>query len=146
MLGPTIRAALKHAEFSEIALLTSARPTISATSDWRAGPSSTLARPTPVASTATCQYSTWPTYTSAPSRRAWPPSTAWVTIKSRFLGSRSASAPETIEKSRIGPNWSVPIRPRSSGDEVRVSTSQDWATVCIHDPIWATCWAVKMRR
>ena len=60
MLGPTMRAELKHAELSEIALPTSARPTISATKDWRAGPSSTLASPTPVASTATCQYSTWP--------------------------------------------------------------------------------------
>ncbi len=31
MLGPTMRAELKQAEFSEIALPTSARPTISAT-------------------------------------------------------------------------------------------------------------------
>ena len=56
--GPTIRAALKEAEFSATALATSARPTISATSDWRAGWSSTLTSPEQNASTATCQYST----------------------------------------------------------------------------------------
>src|SRR5581483_6787053 len=146
MLGPMIRAVLKHAELSEIALLTSSRPTISATSDCRAGPSSTLASPTPVASTATCQYSTWPRYTSVPSSRASPPSTDWVTIRTRFLGSRSASAPDTMEKRRIGPNCSVPISPSKSGDEVSCSTSHDWATVCIQEPTWATNWAAKKRR
>src|SRR4030095_3565976 len=90
MLGPTIRAALKHAELSETALLTSDRATTSATSDWRAGLSSTLARPTPVASTATCQYSTWPTHTRAPSSSAWPPSTAWGTMSSRLVGTPGA--------------------------------------------------------
>src|SRR5258705_12147019 len=146
MLGPTMRAELKHAELSEIALPTSARPTISATNDWRAGPSNTLASPTPVASTATCQYSTCPPYTSAPSTSAWAPITDWVTSNSRRLGTRSATAPDTIEKRRIGPNWSVPMRPRSSGDEVSWSTSQDCATVCIQEPTWATNCAEKNRR
>src|SRR6266851_2432794 len=146
MLGPTMRAALKQAELSDTALPRSARPTISATKDWRAGPSSTLASPTPVASTATCQYSTWPPYTSAPSTSAWPPSTDWVTSSSRRLRTRSATAPDTIEKSRIGANWSVPMRPSRSGDEVSCSTSQDWATVCIQEPTWATNCAAKNRR
>ncbi len=35
--GPTIRAALKAAEFSATAFATSPLPTISMTNDWRAG-------------------------------------------------------------------------------------------------------------
>src|SRR6266851_3002107 len=146
MLGPTMRAPLNEAEFSDTALLRSERPTISATKDCRAGLSSTLASPTPVASTATCQYCTWPEATSAARARAWQPSTVWVTIRSRRLGRRSARAPDTMEKRRIGPNWSVPIRPSLSGEDVSWSTSQDWATVCIHEPIWATSCATKNRR
>src|SRR6266478_1405998 len=146
MLGPTMRAPLKEAEFSDTALLRSERPTISATKDCRAGLSSTLASPTPVASTATCQYCTWPEATSAARARAWQPSTVWVTIRSRRLGRRSARAPDTIEKRRIGPNWRVPIRPSLSGESVSWSTSHDWATVCIHEPIWATSCAAKNRR
>src|SRR5260370_1295803 len=134
MLGPTMRAPLKDAEFSDTALLRSERPTLSATKDCRAGLSSTLASPTPVASTATCQYCTWPEATSAARARAWQPSTVWVTIRSRRLGRRSARAPDTMEKRRIGPNWSVPIRPSLSGEDVSWSTSQAWAPVCIHDP------------
>src|SRR5712691_10785446 len=67
-------------------------------------------------------------------------------MSSRRLGRRSARAPDTIEKSRIGPNWSVPISPSRSGDDVSCSTSQDWATVCIQEPTWATSCATKKRR
>jgi len=56
--GPTMRARLKPAELSATALDTSARPTSSITNDWRAGWSTTLAKPSARPNVATCQYST----------------------------------------------------------------------------------------
>ena len=141
-----IRAALKDAEFRATALATSLRPTISATKDCRAGCSSTLASPLVKASTATCQYSTRPEATRAARIRARPPRAVWVHMRSRRLGRRSARAPEAMEKSRMGANWRDPMSPSLNGDGLIWSTSQDCATVCIHDPVCATNWAAKKRR
>ena len=53
--GPTMRAALKEAEFSATALARSALPTISTMNDWRAGESNVWARPASTATAPTCQ-------------------------------------------------------------------------------------------
>ena len=145
MLGPTMRAELKQAEFNEIALPTSpgppSRPRRTAArarrARWRAR-SRCEHRHVPVLHVASVHERAQPS--------AWPPITDWVTSSSRRLRTRSAIAPDTIEKRRIGPNWSVPIRPSSNGEEVSWSTSQDWATVCIQDPTCATNCAAKKRR
>src|SRR5262245_14081545 len=144
--GPTMRAALNEAELRATALATLARPTISATSDCRAGWSSTFTRPEQKARRATCQYSTWPEATRAARPKAWPPCAICVITMSRRFCTRSARAPEAREKSRMGANWSEPISPSLKGDEVSWRTSHDWATVCIQLPVWATIWAPKKRR
>jgi hypothetical protein len=55
-------------------------------------------------------------------------------------------APLTSEKSRMGANCMVPMRPSRSGESVSCSTSHDWATVCIQPETSATIWARKNRR
>ena len=144
--GPTMRAALKAAEFSATALTRSALPTSSAISDWRAGPSTVWARPASTATTPTCQYRTRPEATSAASTSASVASVRLVATSSRRLGSRSAMAPLTIEKRRIGANCRVPMSPSRRGESVSCSTSHDWATVCIQPETSATIWARKKRR
>ena len=136
--GPTMRAALNAAEFSATALATSSLPTRSITYDWRAGWSKTLAKPSRRPSTATCQYSTRPVATSAPSSSAWQASVVCVMTSNRRFGSRSATAPVTTAKSSTGENWRVEMRPSLKGEPVSWSTSHACATVCIQPPTSAT--------
>ena len=144
--GPTMRAALKAAELSATALTRSALPTISAMYDWRAGMSNACARPASTATTPTCQYRTRPDTTSAASTSASAARVSCVTKRTRRLGRRSAKAPVTIENSKIGPNCSVPMRPRRRGESVSCRTSQDCATVCIQPDTSAASCATKNRR
>ncbi len=38
----------------------------------------------------------------------------------------------------MGPDWRVAMSPRRNGESVSWRTSQDWLTVCIQLPTWAT--------
>jgi hypothetical protein len=138
--GPTMRAVLNAAEFSATALTMSSLPTSSATKDCRVGMSSVFTQPRMVASTHTCQYSTWPKRTSSPRVRASEAMPIWVARSTRRLGSRSARAPVNTENRSTGANWSVPIRPSLSGEPVSWRTSQAWPTDCIHEPTCETTW------
>src|SRR2546425_365683 len=129
-----------------MALVSPGLPTRSTMKDWRAGMSSVLASPYRVASTATCQYLTWPLHTSADRASAWTMSALWVPMMSRRLRTRSLMAPPTKENRSIGANCSVPIIPSLNGELVSSSTSHDWPTLCIQVPISETSWPPQKRR
>jgi hypothetical protein len=67
-------------------------------------------------------------------------------MRSRRLETRSATTPDTREKSKRGANCKVPSKPSLRGELVSCNTSHDWATVCIHPPVSAANWARKKRR
>src|SRR6202035_973785 len=46
----------------------------------------------------------------------------------------------------MGPNWSVPIRPRRNGELVSSSTSHDCPTDCIHVPMRETSCPIQKKR
>ena len=62
----------------------------------------------------------------------------WVTISTERFEKRSAITPANGEKSRIGRNCSPVVMPRAPALPVRASTSQSWATRCIHVPTLET--------
>ena len=139
--GPVILARLKTALFSAIAFGRSARPTISMANDCLVGLSTTVARPSPNASTYTCQIRTVPVTASTPRINARPPMVAWVTIRTRRLGYRSAIIPPHRLNSSRGRNCSpVAIPTATPLPCVSSSTSQSCATRCIQVPVFEiTC-------
>jgi hypothetical protein len=136
--GPRIRPVLKMVEFSPTALARSSLPTISTTNDCRTGLSTAETRPSAVASTSTCQYCTIPATSSRPRTRATSASPDWVASRSLRLSMRSASTPPQSPRTRAGPNCSAVMIPSAVPELVRVSTSQSWATRCIHVPVSET--------
>ena len=61
-----------------------------------------------------------------------------VTIITDRFEKRSAITPAIGENSRIGRNCKPVVRPRAPALPVRASTSQSWATRCIHVPVFET--------
>jgi hypothetical protein len=95
------------------------------------------------ATTATVQYRACPLHTTIPSVSASAHCTDCVNIRMLRFGRRSARIPAKTEKSRIGPNCNVAMRPRRNGECVSCRTSHDWVTVCIHMQICETMLPAK---
>ena len=68
---------------------------------------------------------------------------AWVTIRRRRLGMRSASSPPQAPNSSIGRNCSAVVKPTATPLSVRVRTTQIAATVCIQVPEREISWPAK---
>jgi len=84
--GPAIRARLKTALFSAMALAMPAGPTISATNVCRVGLSTTATRPSAKASRYTCQTVTRLVLSSTARMSASAPMAAWVANRMRRRG------------------------------------------------------------
>ena len=70
-----------------------------------------------------------------------PPAILWVVASNRRFGIRSASTPPGKPSINVGPNWHTLMRPSWNADPVIVSTSHDWASVCIQVPVKEPSWA-----
>ncbi len=141
-----MRARLKIALFSAMALGMRAWPTISVTNACRVGLSTTVASPSPKASAKTCQMRTAPVSASTPRIRASSPIAVWVIIRMRRLGYRSATAPPQGLAS-MGRNCSPVATPSAVPlPWVSWSTSQSWATRCIQVPLLEMTWPVANSR
>ena len=88
--GPTTRAALKTAEFSEMALIRSSLEVIWMTSAWRPGISKALMMPSNPASVSTCQTWMRPESVRAASTKACSIDSVWVTMTTFWREKRSA--------------------------------------------------------
>ena len=72
--------------------------------------------------------------------------TAWTTISVGRFGSVSARMPANSPKIITGMNWAAATIPSQSGSWVSWSTSQAWATCCIHVPTSEIAWPAKNSR
>ena len=138
--GPTIRAALKIAEFRATALPMSSRPTISMTNDWRVGMSMAWVQPRAKARMTISQTWTVPVAVRMPRMKARLIETDWVAMSVRRLGRLSATIPPNRPKIITGTNCAAATTPSMNGSFVRVRTSQAWATACIQVPTSEMSW------
>ena len=144
--GPTTRAALNTAEFSEMALMRSSLLVIWITSAWRPGMSKALITPSRPASTSTCQTWTRPVRVSAASTNACTIDRVCVTMTTFRREKRSAAMPPRGPSANTAiwaQNQAVPSR---SSEWVRRYTSQLCATFCIQVPTSETIWPLIKRR
>jgi hypothetical protein len=102
--GPMIRAEWIRTLLRPTALTTRSEPTISITKLWRAGLSNALTVPRAKTSANTIQGSTTPPAVTPQSASAGSAISTWVTISSRCLSTRSASAPPQAPTSSMGRN------------------------------------------
>ena len=132
--GPTIRAALKIAELSATAFVTSSRPTISTENACRVGMSMAFVKPSRSASTKMCHTCTVLVAVSTASTNASVIADACVTISVRRFGRWSATRPPNRPNTSTGVNCAAATSPSANGLPVSARTSQAWATVCIQVP------------
>jgi hypothetical protein len=102
--------------------------------DCRTGFSKALLTPSAAARTAISQSLIAPNTVSSPRTSACTPIRLWSTTISRRLSTRSAITPPYGPSSSTGSACSATTSPRSTLEPVSVSTSQDWAIICIHVP------------
>ena len=141
--GPTMRAVWTRTEFSETALSTWSRSTISLTKLWRVGLSTAVTIPRAKIRAKTTHTWTSPKAVSAQSTSAGTAMSACVTTSSRRFGRRSASRPPQAPATRTGANCRAVETPSATPEPVRRRTSHVSATVCIHVPASEIAWPVK---
>ena len=112
MAGPSTRDALNMEEFSAMAFIRSALPTISTMNDWRAGMSKALTTPSSAERTKICQIRTVPVSVTAASASANSMDSVWVAITSRWRLYRSAAMPPSVENRKMG-IWLQKLMPPS---------------------------------
>jgi hypothetical protein len=108
--------------------------------DCRAGFSKALLSPRTNASTPICQTRTEPVTVSTPSTSACTPIALCSEIISLRLSTRSAITPPYGASSSTGIVCSAITAPSTAPECVSVSTSQDWAVICIQVPISEIAW------
>ena len=134
--GPTIRAELNTAAFSDSALGSSGVPTSSETNACRTGVSTALAVPSSAAKAKTCQSCTRSVRTSTAMPSASTVQKALATKSSTRLSYRSASRPESRVSRSTGVNWQAVTTPSAVAELLESSrTSQSWAMNIIQTPI-----------
>ena len=141
--GPAMRAVCTSTLLRPTALTTRSEPTISITKLWRVGLSRALTVPRASTSANTIHSSTEPVAASAQRASAGSAIAAWVSIRMRRLGKRSASRPPNAPSTRIGANWRQAVMPTARPLPVSLSTSQVSATICIQLPLSDTTWPAK---
>ena len=138
--GPTDRATLTSTELRLTALRRCSGPTSSSMNDWRDGFSNALLSPSRAASTPISHTCTTPVTVSSPSASACKPIAVWSAIIRRRLSIRSAITPPYGASNRTGNVCSAMITPSAVLECVSVSTSHDWAVICIQVPISDIDW------
>ena len=144
--GPTIRAALKTAEFRPTAFVTSSTPTISMTNAWRVGMSTALTSPSSAASSRMCHTCATFAKLSAASTKARSIEAVCVPTSVARLGRTSAMMPPNSPRIRTGRNWAAATIPSQNGSWVRRSTSHARPIDCIQVPTSEMSWPNQNRR
>ncbi len=100
--GPTMRAPLNIALFSEIAFMRSSRLAISTTNDCRAGMSKAMATPPNKPREMISQGTIFPDQTRPAKMKARIIIAVWVQRRTDRFGKRSAAQPPQVEKTSMG--------------------------------------------
>ena len=148
--GPAARARLKSDAFSDTALGSSFRPTISKTKAWRAGMSTTCTAPPTAARRKTSHTVACPVRARRARAAALSIRVVWVAMIVVRLSKRSTSGPPSRPKTVYGRNWKAASAPRASGDPVgewvSSTISHAWAMFCTQVPEMETACPAKKSR